>query len=101
MTLAGIAECLSSMVDRPVLDMTGLPHRYDISLEADAAMLAGMKRAAGLADAVSGADRSDESTRETGSIFAQMRQLGLKLKARKAPVQMVVVVRATRVPKPN
>jgi uncharacterized protein (TIGR03435 family) len=80
------AETLSRKMDRPVLDMTGLEGVFDFILEYtpdDDRGVAG--------DSVPGP-----------SIFTAMQeQLGLKLEARKAPAEILVIDHAEKVPAEN
>jgi uncharacterized protein (TIGR03435 family) len=69
--LAGVLPRLSQDVDRPVFDMTGLTGVFDIIFDVDA---------------------------DSGqSIFTALQeQLGLKLEARKAPVEILIIDHATK-----
>jgi uncharacterized protein (TIGR03435 family) len=69
--LAGVLPRLSQDVDRPVFDMTGLTGVFDIIFDVD--------------------------TDSGRSIFTALQeQLGLKLEARKAPVEILVIEHATK-----
>jgi uncharacterized protein (TIGR03435 family) len=84
MPLAMFAERLSQIVDRPVLDETGIKGAFDFTVEFT-------PEDATPGDAASGP-----------SIFtAIQQQLGLKLEARKGSVEVLVVDRADRVPIEN
>jgi uncharacterized protein (TIGR03435 family) len=73
----------SSILDRPVLDQTGLTGVYDFSLE-----WSGEEQSA---------DRSDAPNPSGSSIFtAIQQQLGLKLEVRKAPVEFFTIEQVTR-----
>ena len=68
-SMAFLASQLSRNLERPVLDQTGLPGRYDFELEAD-----------------------DPSNRDrTAANIEEMNRLGLKLKAAKGPVDTLVI----------
>jgi uncharacterized protein (TIGR03435 family) len=83
-----LAEQLSRYVDKPVFDKTETPGRFDLVLEASE-----------LRDP--GAAASSEPDGEP-SIFAALQdQLGLKLEARKFPVEVVVVVSSNKTPTEN
>jgi uncharacterized protein (TIGR03435 family) len=75
------AEFLARQVDRPVLNMTELKGLYDFKLEFS----------------------TDEAHPESGTplIAAMQQQIGLKLEARKAPVEMLVVDHAEKIPTAN
>ena len=100
--LAGFADRLSSMVDRPVVDMTETRGRFDITLDfaPGETQMAAMKdklRAEGGGEGKVGSDDHDSP-----SIFAALQdKLGLKLEARKEPMDMLVIDRAERVPVEN
>lgn len=79
MTLTQLAEGpLSSRLDRPVIDRTGVAEKFDVHLE--------------FAPAQMGADLPSTAPETTGpSIFSALQQLGLKLEPAKGPVQVIVV----------
>jgi uncharacterized protein (TIGR03435 family) len=78
--LASLADRLSQFVDRPVIDMTGLKGAFTFTLEWT----------------------PDESPDAGASIFSAIQeQLGLKLEARKAPIGVLVVDSADRLPTEN
>jgi uncharacterized protein (TIGR03435 family) len=91
--LFAFAERLSQFVDRPVLDMTGLKGAFDFTLEWAPESGTGIPAGAG----------GEAATASAGpSIFtAIQQQLGLRLEARKASVEVMVVDRADRVPVEN
>jgi uncharacterized protein (TIGR03435 family) len=109
MTMAEFAVlALGSFVDRPVIDMTGLGGRFDIHLEALTSK-APQSRAWMIANGVMPPPDSPTSTvapglGETGagsSVFeAVQKQLGLKLVATKAPLQVLVIDNVDK-PSPN
>jgi uncharacterized protein (TIGR03435 family) len=83
-SMARLAEFLSTRVDRPVIDMTGISGIYDFTLE---------WAPDGNAPADSG---------PTADIYTAIeQQLGLKLETRKAPVEMLVIDHAEKVPIEN
>jgi uncharacterized protein (TIGR03435 family) len=72
-SMASLASDLSRNLERPVLDKTGLPGRYDFELEAD-----------------------DPSNRDrTAANIEEMSRLGLSLKASKGPVETIVIDRVS------
>ncbi len=84
-TMARLAEWLSRQMDRPVVDMTGLSGSYDFGLK-----------------------YSKESARgETDAVIypvvslAIQEQLGLRLEKRTAPIEMLVIDHAEKVPVEN
>lgn len=86
-TLATVAEFLSRVMDRPVMDMTGLSAQYDLKLAFMPEMLPG--------------GAIPQSTEPGPTLFEAVKALGLRLEARKAPLEMLTVVRAERVPTEN
>ncbi len=71
-SLSGFADSLSRILDRPVIDMTGLGGRYNIRL--------------------SYKKETDPADDPRPSIFAAvMEQLGLRLESRKGPVEIIVI----------
>jgi uncharacterized protein (TIGR03435 family) len=104
-TLSGLASMLSGFMDRPVVDMTGIQGEYDISLEAAADEMVGMKMTVvggpGPMARASADGAPAPETAPTASVFTSIQQLGLKLEPRKAPIEYVVVDKAEKVPTEN
>jgi uncharacterized protein (TIGR03435 family) len=104
-TLTDLAGILSRMLDRPVVDDTALKGTYSIDLEwvpderEGGGIMAKMK---GMAEAASG-DAHGDPLGPTGlSLFQALQEkLGLKLEARKSPVDILVVDGAEKVPTEN
>lgn len=87
MSMANLADKLSQLLDRPVIDRTGTKGVFDVELKwvAD-----GERRREG--------DNPDGPT----SVFTALQeQLGLKLEAGKGPVEMIVVDHAEKEPTGN
>jgi uncharacterized protein (TIGR03435 family) len=98
-TVSNFADMLSRLVDRPVLDMTELQGRFDFTLDFAPE---GMKTFGMIMGAP--AEKPAESASEPSgpSIFtAVQEQLGLKLEARKAPVEILVIDHIEKVPTEN
>ncbi|MGD0499753.1 MAG: TIGR03435 family protein [Bryobacteraceae bacterium] len=88
-TAADLAELLSEQLDRPVIDQTGLKAPYDFTLEF-------------APPEISAAPPADERESSASlSIFTAVKQLGLRLEPRKAPVEMVVVDSIHKTPTEN
>jgi len=107
-TLTQMSDMLSNMLDRPVLDKTGVEGNYDIALDVSTDDLAGMKimRAAGpMAGPGPGGPGGEHGpapdAAPAASIFTAIQQLGLKLEPRKAPVEFVIIDKADKVPTEN
>ena len=90
MQISTLIRTISTSLDRPVIDKTGLTGYYDFSLEwvrEDAAQSAAASGAAG-----GGAAPLAPPEAEGQSIFSAVQeQLGLKLEAGKGPVEVIVV----------
>jgi len=85
--ISRFAFLLTRRLDRPVLDMTGLQGTYDYAVD-----ISGLP--------VQGRDVSAENTGP--SIFtAVQNDLGLKLEARKAPIEVLVIDSVNKVPLEN
>lgn len=81
------AAFLARLVDLPVLDMTGLKGFYDVTLD----WFPEPKSSADVADTLAG----------PALPAALQEQLGLKLETRKAPIEMIVVDHAEKLPTEN
>jgi uncharacterized protein (TIGR03435 family) len=88
-TMDAIAATLSNMVDRPVLNETGLAGRYNLRVNFDPASV---KRFDG--QTTLGTQTDDPS------IFAALQDFGLKLEPKRAAVQTFVIDSAAK-PSPN
>jgi uncharacterized protein (TIGR03435 family) len=107
-TLASLADTLAPLVDRPVLDLTELKGTYQMALDLpieDLQILA-QKQAATLGipspSPPPSANPADLASTPGGSaIFSAIEKLGLKLDARKAPVETIVVDHLEKTPTAN
>jgi len=109
-TMEAFAQMLTRLVDRPVLDMTELKGNFQISLDISRETMLNMARAAsfnvplpaarggGPGGLAGPAEASDPSG---GSIFASVQQLGLRLEARKLPLEHIVVDHLEKTPTEN
>jgi len=89
--MRNLAEALSRQMARPVLDMTGLKGFYSFT----------MTFAPDEAPAAPGAEAISESAVGPSIARALQDQLGLRLDARRAPVDMLIVDHAEKVPVEN
>jgi uncharacterized protein (TIGR03435 family) len=94
-TMADFAERLTRQLSRPVTDMTGLKAKYDFILTFSSEGMSGpmgpMVPPAG-AVPVGGPVGAAPDTEAAPDIFAAVQaQLGLKLEAKKGPVEMIVI----------
>lgn len=107
MAMSGLAQMLARQMARPVLDMTELKGVYDFKLKYTmdegmrGNMMAGMPPPPPRPDG--GGEKAEARGQENGpSIFAAVQeQLGLKLEARKGPMDILVVDHAEKVPTEN
>uniref|UniRef100_Q024H0 TIGR03435 family protein n=1 Tax=Solibacter usitatus (strain Ellin6076) TaxID=234267 RepID=Q024H0_SOLUE len=99
-----LATTLSAILDRPVLDATGVTGTFEIDLEwtpdeRESHSIVGMKVAAASG---AGAVKEAGDNPAGASLTTVLReQLGLKLDPRKSPVEILVIDRANRVPTEN
>jgi len=94
-TLASFSSAMSSLMARPVLNMTDIQGRFDITLDVSREDLGGMN----VPPDSSSADTL--GNKAASSVFAAIQELGLKLEPRSAPIQHVVVDSAEKVPTGN
>lgn len=86
MTMSNLTRFLSNDAGRPVIDETGLPGRYKISLDYQRDQLS---------------TSAPEGPPGATLAAALQEQLGLKLESRKGPIEMLVVDRAEKTPTAN
>ena len=95
-TIESLSNLIAKMLDRPLVNESGLTGAYDFLLDyaPDAGLPPGLSKADAEAAMAKG---------EAGgpSLFGAFQQLGLKLEPRKAPVQMLIVESARKVPTEN
>lgn len=110
-TIGELVDLLTTLVDKPVIDMTGLTGAYQVSMDLpieDLIVLA-QKQAAQLglqlpaaAPQAPGANPADlASTPGGAAIFQSVEKMGLKLDARKAPVDAIIVDHLEKTPTEN
>jgi uncharacterized protein (TIGR03435 family) len=102
-----LAEVLSSLTDRPVVDTTELTGVYDIDMtwESDDPRFAAKQtalRAAAASGKIKAKEGESNEDAPAASLFVAVQQrLGLKLDPRKLPADMIVIDRANPVPTEN
>jgi uncharacterized protein (TIGR03435 family) len=113
-TMASLAQQLTPMLDRPVVDHTDLKGEYSVTLELSmqdmigqmartqgvslATFGGGARAALGGAGGGPGVAASDPSG---GTIFTSVQKLGLKLEKQKAPMETIIVDSAEKTPTDN
>jgi uncharacterized protein (TIGR03435 family) len=111
-SMKSFAEMLSTgAVDRPVVDLTGLTGNYEVALDmspedamnavrasVDFGQLGGGGDGGGNRGAAPGGGATDPSG---ASVFASIQNLGLRLEARKLPLDLLVVDHIEKMPTAN
>ena len=87
-TMKSFAATLSGLVDKPVIDMTGLAGGFNINLE-------------WVPEDMAVNPKEGSEVPSGPSIFMALREVGLRLEARKAPVEILVVDRGEKIPAAN
>jgi len=102
-TIGGLAEMLARMLDRPVIDETGIAGDYDFQLEFGPDEMRNMR--AGMMVPPVGADAhsspADAASDPGQSIFTAVQKFGLKLEPRKAPLDIIVIDHVEKTPTEN
>lgn len=107
-TLGRLAEMVSTYVERPVIDETGVDGKYDFSLDVapeEMANMSGMKGAMMMAGR--GMQRPDgpppdgASAEPHASILQSIQSYGLRLEPKKAPLDLIVLDSAEKNPVQN
>ena len=98
-----VADMLARFEDRPVLDMTELTGKYDFTLtfseEDYRAMMIRAAISSGMAlppEAIQAMERASGD-----SMFSALQSVGLKLESRKAPLDILVIEHAEKMPTEN
>lgn len=109
LAMSDLAEALSQFLDRPVLDMTELKGKYQVALDFSMQDIMAVARKNGVTVPAGGASGAGSATSPadaasdpgSSSLFTAVKQLGLKLDSRKAPMDIVVVDKAEKMPTDN
>ena len=96
-TMPGLAKRLSGLVDRPVLDRTGLAGRYQVALDL---ARADIRKPAKLVGKKGGREVSNAEP-DGFSVFRSVQELGLKLEPQRAAVEILVVDHLDKMPTEN
>jgi uncharacterized protein (TIGR03435 family) len=103
-TLSRFADMLSKVMDRPVVDQTGIQGNYNFTFEVSSEDLRYTKPGAMPRPDAGGGKSEDGPAPESapaGSLFSAIQKLGLKLEPRKAPLDFIVIDKGERVPTEN
>jgi uncharacterized protein (TIGR03435 family) len=107
MSMVQFAEALSRFLDHPVVDMTAITGNYQMALDLsmedlmNAARSAGVQVPAGAGGMAGRGSAEGASDPSSSSLFNNVQQLGLKLEARKAPVDQIVIDHLEKLPTEN
>jgi uncharacterized protein (TIGR03435 family) len=101
LSMPRFAEMLTPLVDRPVIDMTGLKGNYQVALDLPMDALLNLARLAGVGSAALAARGGQASDPSSSAIFTSVQQLGLRLESRRAPVEFIVVDSVEKMPTEN
>ena len=103
LNMAALAGSLERFVDRPIVDLTELKGNYDFTLELSpedyGAMLIRSAISAGVVLPPQALRALEGGS--LGSLFEALQKLGLKLDARKAPLDVLVIDQARKTPTDN
>jgi uncharacterized protein (TIGR03435 family) len=90
-----MVELMSRFTERPVVDMTGIEGQYDFNLTFAPETTANLPGGpAPLPGAATAADPAP-------SVFDAVQRYGLRLEARKAPLEILIVTHAEKMPTEN
>jgi uncharacterized protein (TIGR03435 family) len=95
-SLASFVELMSRFTERPVVDMTGLKGQYEFNLTFAPETIRGLPAAS-----VLGSDGTTASSDPAPSVFDAVKQHGLRLEARKAPLEILTVTHLEKTPTEN
>ncbi len=103
--MAALADRLTQFMDRPVVDATGLNGNYQVTLDLPIEAMSGMAFAQKLA-ALSGlgsfgVPEANAPGAWVAPIIKSVKDLGLELQSRRAPIETVVVDRLEKTPTAN
>jgi len=99
LSMPGLAKMLSGVLDRPVVDQTGIAGVYDFTLNFPFEGVSGPARETMLA--MGNAPALATPTNQNGLFAALENQIGLKLERGKNPVDFLIVDRISKTPSEN
>ncbi len=111
-SMASLVDVLSPMMDKPVVDLTGLKGNFQLSLDLPIEQIMAMARAqaatlgvpmpgVGGPGGAGGTAALAASDPSGSSMFKAVQQLGLRLEARKVPIELIVVDHVEKTPTEN
>ena len=100
-TMTALADMLMQFMDRPIVDATELKGNYQVTLDLPIDLMMGMPAAQKLT-AILGLGSFGMAPDTSGAaIFQAVKDLGLELKSRKAPVETIIVDHVEKTPTAN
>jgi uncharacterized protein (TIGR03435 family) len=103
-SMSQFSDMLGRWTDRPVIDKTGIADKFDLKLDLSLEELS-RSRSANVVliggPAAAGSSGTAPDGGPTGSLFTSVQKLGLKLEARRAPLDLIIVDKAEKVPLEN
>jgi uncharacterized protein (TIGR03435 family) len=104
-TLSRLADMISRFTERPVIDMTDIKGQYDFDLTFMPETMQRMPMMMQAPGPKGGGDpmtsASDPPVERAGSIYESVQRYGLRLEARKAPLEILVVDHIEKSPTGN
>ena len=99
MTATGMVDQLGRFLERPVIDMTDLKGKYDLTLDVGWGDMMAMARGVGMAFPM----QAPPGAMEPGNsaVFTAVQAYGLKLDPRKAAIDMLVIDHVEKIPTEN
>jgi uncharacterized protein (TIGR03435 family) len=106
LTMAELGEGLTAFVDHPIVDMTEMKGKYQVTLDLSMQDMMNAARAAGVPVPAGGegdASKPAELASDPGgsSIFKTIQSMGLRLEPRKSPMTFIVVDHVEKMPTEN
>jgi uncharacterized protein (TIGR03435 family) len=101
--LAALADLVSHLCERPVVDQTGIEGLYDFDLAVSPEALRGLPAGGAVTMSQGGGEppQSDARAEPAASVFEALQRYGLKLESRKAPMEVLTVDRIEKEPTAN
>ena len=102
-TMANFSDMIGRWVDRPVIDKTGISGQYDLKLDLAMEDLQRSRSSVVMHAMPAGAGPANPAPDggPTGSLLTSIQKLGLKLEAKRAPMDLLVIDKAEKVPLEN
>jgi uncharacterized protein (TIGR03435 family) len=100
-SMSALADMLAQFADRPIVNPTQLKGDYQVTLALPTDLMTGMPAAQKLMVVLGLGSPGMVPGGFTGAIFQAVKDLGLELKSRKAPVETIIVDRVEKTPTAN